>query len=64
MATTSVDLPEESKEIKRKPTVKEKKKAAWLKSAKYLYPDNKIAVLVGISDYRELRAQNENYAGY
>ena len=56
--------PEESKGLQRKPTVKEKKKAAWLKKAKYLYPDNKIAVLVGISEYEELRTQNTNYAGY
>ena len=56
--------PEEQKGLVRKPTVKEKKKNAWLKQAKYLYPDNKIAVLAGVSDYSELRTQNPNYEPY
>ena len=51
-----VDLPvEEVKGLQRKQTVKESRKKAWLKKAKYLYPDNKIAVLVGVDDYSELR---------
>ena len=48
-----VDLPAEEVKggLKRKQTVKEKKQKAWLKKAKYLYPDNKIAVLIGVNDY-------------
>ena len=60
-----VDLPvEEVKGLQRKQTAKESKKKAWLKKAKYLYPDNKIAVLVGVNDYSELRDQNPNYQHY
>lgn len=61
-----VDLPAEEVKggLKRKQTVKEKKQKAWLKKAKYLYPDNKIAVLIGVSDYSQLRDQNPNYQHY
>ena len=49
-----VDLPAEEvkgHQLLRKQSSKDMKKKAWLKQAKYLYPDNKIAVLIGVSDY-------------
>ena len=42
----------------------DKVKGTWRKKAKYFYPENRIAVLVGVSDYSQLREQNPIYSHY